>query len=290
MNNTPTEDTIRQYLLGRLDDQEELERTLSERLLFDDQLSEMVDSIEDEIIENYLDGSVNAADKEAVEAYFLRPAERRKKLQLARLLRRSLPARSEVVHVAPLEEQKSSPQPEDAPRGGLVAHWHSHFRTYAEVAVVTLMIASTFYIVSLRRGLKSQRDADRSVQAKLESELASEREHSAKVQRALQQFQKHLFFSATYRGDSPRIQVIPLAGRMHVEIELRTPYAPVYDARLENQDRKQIWSQAGIIPSSGDLQFEIPLEHITTGNYHLLLSSKGGQISKTYDFYATVEQ
>ena len=291
MNSTPTEDTIREYLLGRLDDQEELERTLSERLLFDDQLSEMVDSIEDEIIEDYLDGSLNLADKKDVETYFLRPTERRKKLQLARLLRQSFTARSKIVHVAPEEGEKSSPQSEAGSLRGLAALWHSHFRTYAEVALVTLIVASTFYIVSLRRGFQSQRDANRSVQAKLESTLAQEREHSAKMQKVLQRFQQHLFYLGTYRNSDVReIQIIPLAERLPVEIELQPPVAPVYDVRLESRGGKQIWSQTGIIPSAGVLQFEMPVEGITTGDYRLVLSSKAGQTSKTYYFHATVEQ
>jgi hypothetical protein len=87
MNNPfPTEDTIRQYLFGRLDDQQDLERKLSEQIFLDDELSEVVDSIEDEIIEDYLDDRVNIADRVAIENYFMRTAERKEKLEVARLL------------------------------------------------------------------------------------------------------------------------------------------------------------------------------------------------------------
>src|SRR2546423_822923 len=83
----PAESVIRQYLLGRLDDQDKLESSLSEQMLFDEELSETVDSIEDELIEDYLDGALNDADRKAAEEYFLRPPERKEKLRFARLLR-----------------------------------------------------------------------------------------------------------------------------------------------------------------------------------------------------------
>jgi len=85
-NAFPTEDTIRQYLFGRLDNQQDLERKLSEQIFLDDELSEVVDSIEDEIIEDYLDGRVNIGDRVVIENYFMRTAERKEKLEVARLL------------------------------------------------------------------------------------------------------------------------------------------------------------------------------------------------------------
>src|SRR5437763_12717614 len=88
-HNYPEENTLRQYLLGRLDDQEEVETNLSMQILVSDELSEIVDSIEDDIIEEYLNGTLNPADKRDVEEYFLRSPERKDKLQFASLLRSS---------------------------------------------------------------------------------------------------------------------------------------------------------------------------------------------------------
>lgn len=96
-SNFPSRDTIRQYLLGRLDSQSDLETRLSELMLFNDELWEIVDSIEDEIIEDYLDRAVSVSDQAAIEEYFLRPAERREKLQFARLLRSRFGTTSNTV-------------------------------------------------------------------------------------------------------------------------------------------------------------------------------------------------
>ena len=83
----PAENTIRDYLLGRLDDQADLEQSWSEWILVDDELSETVSVIEDEIIEDYLDGRLDAASKRDVEQHFLRPPARQEKLKIANRLR-----------------------------------------------------------------------------------------------------------------------------------------------------------------------------------------------------------
>src|SRR5436853_4471042 len=81
---------IRLYLLGLLDGQTDVEENLSNDIFFNDEMMDIVDSVEDEIIEGYLDGSLDSSDRQAVESYFLRPAERVEKLRFAKLLRRYL--------------------------------------------------------------------------------------------------------------------------------------------------------------------------------------------------------
>ena len=68
-NSLPDLHLIRQYLLGRLDAQDERESALSEQILFNDELAELVESAEDEIIEEYLDGSLAPVDRKDVEGY-----------------------------------------------------------------------------------------------------------------------------------------------------------------------------------------------------------------------------
>src|SRR5262245_56994617 len=92
----PNENVIRQYLLGKLNDQKELEEELSDQMFFDDDLSQMVDSIEDEILDDYLDGALSRADTQAVKEYFLCPPERKDKLQFARVMRRYFEANPPV--------------------------------------------------------------------------------------------------------------------------------------------------------------------------------------------------
>src|SRR5437899_4121420 len=110
----PEETNIREYLLGRLQqDTPELSERLEERLLADDDFSRTVDLVEDEIIEEYLEGTLDAADKQTVEQHFLRPPERQKKLRFARLLHHHLETMERGVR------QESAPPP---------VSWRSHFR------------------------------------------------------------------------------------------------------------------------------------------------------------------
>src|SRR6185369_10039721 len=85
-----TDANIREYLLGRLDSDVELVDSIDEQTLTDPEFSMSVDVIEDEIIEEYLEGSLNLEDKRAVERHFLRPPERQLKLKTARLFSRYL--------------------------------------------------------------------------------------------------------------------------------------------------------------------------------------------------------
>src|ERR1700756_3450496 len=96
-SNLPDRSLIREYLLGRLDNEKELEEQLSHDILFNDELSEMVESIEEEILEDFLDGTLDSADKDAVNTYFLQPPERKERLQFARLLRNHFEGQHELV-------------------------------------------------------------------------------------------------------------------------------------------------------------------------------------------------
>src|SRR5580704_15301836 len=93
MTVSPDRSTIRQYLLGRLNDREDLENNISEAILFDEDVCTLVESVEGEIVEDYLEGTLNPADRLAVDNYFLIPGERKERLRFERLLRNHFEAR-----------------------------------------------------------------------------------------------------------------------------------------------------------------------------------------------------
>src|ERR1700761_7357045 len=88
---------IREYLLGRVDDDQEMVDRFDEQLISNPEFSMSVDIVEDEIIEEYLEGSLSAEDRHAVERHFLRPPERQRKLRNARLLRHHLATTSTIT-------------------------------------------------------------------------------------------------------------------------------------------------------------------------------------------------
>jgi hypothetical protein len=81
-------DELRQYLLGRLSGsaRENLER----RVLNEAEVNDEVQAMEDELIDQYLRGRLNARERKQFESYFLIPEERQRKLRFGRTLRRYL--------------------------------------------------------------------------------------------------------------------------------------------------------------------------------------------------------
>ena len=279
----PTEDTIRQYLLGRLDDQGELENSLSQQMLFDKELSEFVDMIEDQIIENYVDKTLNAADKKAVEEYFLRPPQRQEKLRFAQLLKDHFEGEARLQAEKKPEVRRESPpvHPDHAMGNVLALHLHSHFRTYCEFALLVLLtLSSLFYLDRIRHQLQSQIAESRKIQGQLEGQLAQERELSANLVRQVEELQPSVALSwSTFRdyGNIPEVEIRPFTQRIKVSIPGVPPGS--YDVSLKPSAQEPIWSQIGVAPSSGILRVEIPAKGIVAGEYRLLIRSQSAHIT-----------
>ena len=286
----PDRRVIREYLLGRLDEQEELESNLSEEILFSDELSEVVESIEDQIIEEYLDGALDSADKNAVDEYFLRPLERKDKLRFARLLRHHFETRRNdlvkpqvgILPITRSDVDQGSP--------GVTAGWRHHFRTYGQIAVLILLcVVSLTYISGIRKR-----------QAQLEVELMKERELSASVARQASLLQPPII-ALTLVSDRSRgagaptyIEIKPSIQRIIVEIALPRGATGSHDVRLEANGKKAVlWSAtlSPLVSSSGDarLMFDVPTRGIESGVYSFVVSSSPqAQQHKSYDFEARV--
>jgi hypothetical protein len=269
----PDSSLIRQYLLGRLDENIELESDLSERILFSDDLSDIVDSIEEEIIEDYLDGVLNSVDKNAVDKYFLRPPERREKLRFAKLLRHEL----------------HNTNPDAFVRPPIV--WSSYFKTYGQVAALILLsVLGLLYVSGVRKR-----------QARLEGELSQERQRSASVERKEQLSSSLMALtlvsdrSRAAGAQIPHLEVTPSTERIIVDIALQGSPSGSYDVVLETKDGKgPIWS-ARLLPimsPSGDarLVFDIPLRGIESDIYSFVVSPTlaGPGRGKHYDWHIKV--
>ena len=80
------EESIRSYLLGGLDKSHG--EQLEERMLRDDAFVEQVLLAEDELVEDFARGALNATEKEQFKKHFLSTPKRRRKLMLVRALRK----------------------------------------------------------------------------------------------------------------------------------------------------------------------------------------------------------
>lgn len=285
-DDAPTEEIIRQYLLGRLDDQHDRERLLSEQTFLDDELSEKVDSIEEEIIEDYLDGAISVADRIAVEEYFLRPPERKQKLQFARTLRGHFATASAVA----TKNKAGVPSKPVGTAGASGFHVlprkdRSYYRIYFEIAAAVLIIVPLLiYATAVRHRLESQLDVARREQAQMQGELERERKHSTDMEARLQAVPpvNLAFPRGQFRGAPKTVEIKSWTQRIRVEIELPKKSSANYDVHLELKTGQIIWSQTGLAAASGELRFDIPATAVASGEYCIVVDS----ISDQYCFQA----
>ena len=268
---------VRQYLLGKLDEQTELENTLSEDILFNDEMMEVIDEIEEEIIEEYLDGSLVSADRNAVDKYFLQAPERKEKLRFARLLRT-------YCERKPDHSFRTNHQHLMMP----LATRASHFRSYTSIAALLLIgISSLVYVLELRRS-----------EVRLKHELAEERAHivsGAKQAELVEPTMIPLTLVADRsRGagvKNPQVEIRSSTQRIIVDIALQAGASGSYDVRLEPRGGRGAFWSARLLPlmsPTGDarLVFDLPTRGIESNVYSFVVSSAvpglGGP--KHYDF------
>jgi hypothetical protein len=270
---------IRLYLLGLLDGQTDVEENLSNDILFNEEMMDIVDSVEDEIIEGYLDGSLDSSDRHAVESYFLRPPERVEKLRFARLLRRYL-------------DRKPSPYPTTKYPGFVrpPVGWHSYFKTYGLIAVVFLVSVSSFIFIVGRS--RSHAPGVQNDQTQVRKQLGTPRQ-SAQLQDPMVPLTLVADRSRDAGPQIPRVEIKTSTQRLMVEIALEGVASGSYDVRLETKaGNGPLWS-ARLVPmisttGGARLVFEVPARTIESDVYSFAVSSAAAGTSgvRHYDFRA----
>lgn len=276
-----TDANIREYLLGRLDSDLELVESIDEKSLMDPEFSISVDVIEDEIIEEYLEGSLNSEDTRAVERHFLRPPERQHKLKTARLFSRCLEGESRNV---------ATEQP--APARSLFKVFRvgwalPSFRTCAEIA------ASAVFVISILTLLNQRRELDIAMK-QVGEQLSQERQRSAtsnqQLQNALQSLQPavamlNLFRPGLQRGELelPEVKVNSGTKLLHVEVALSSSARGSSRVELRHTG-KMVWSRDGVdaiaVRGGAILRLDIPADVLTQGTSELVVKPSGdGAIS-----------
>jgi hypothetical protein len=266
-DSSPGREILRQYLLGLVDDDSEAELKISEQILFDDDLSVVVDSVEEQIIEEYLEGTLPESERKAVEEYFLEVPERQQKLRFMRLLQTYVDGRDKVAEIGiatPAERQKE--------RKPSVFTWR--LLVYGQAAaLIALCIAGAIYVSRLH-----------SRQALLEANLTSERTRSEQLAQVVTDLQAPVV-SLTLAEERVRsgrgirhIDIKPATERISVEIALTShPKALSYNVQLDApQSAEPIWA-ASVLPlvsNAGDvrLKLELPARGLQAGVYALVVS------------------
>jgi len=265
---------MREYLLGKLDNQTELEDKVSDGIVNNQVMIDIVDSVEDEIIEEYLEGSLNSGDRAAVEKYFLEPPQRKEKLRFAQLLRYYFETQP-LHHTATNRESFVRPP----------TPWVSHLTRYGAFAALVLVVISTLVYVS---GVRTSH-------ARLENQLAQEREHSANLVKEAELLQPSIVAltlvadrSRSAETPIPQVDIKSSTQRIIVEIALHGVASGPYEVRLETKRAEgPLWSARllPIISSNGDarLVFDLPARGIESGVYSFVVSSPTASVGH-YDF------
>lgn len=272
----PNETVLRRYLLGTLpeDQWDEIEQ----QLLREDDFASNIEVIEDEIIDDYLQGTLSKQERQAVETHFLCPPERQRKLWFARLLRSHLQHQEQPV-IKPI------PTP-----------WFQRpaFSWAMSLATVTLLAATVglgVYTANLSRLLQRQKDDNQMAQADLEQE----RKRVEKVEAQL------LLLQQQAGGDHPATPDQPVAFNLmesergpglpelnqNVEIHIALVHGVLssYQATLQSDaDNRKIWSQTGLKPTGNQLIFTVPRTILTPGKYSLIVLGQGDTHQSTYPF------
>lgn len=306
MNIKPADDIqLRQYLLGVLPEMECDE--IEQKLLTDDDFVRTVELVEDEIVDDYLDGALSKQDKRLAETHFFQAPEHRSKLHFARLLRSHLSTKQ------PTQPVRSRTVPIPGP-----------FVWAASTAIVCLLMLSTgemLYIAKLRRDLESEiarnRNTEGNILAKLDQQLSrsnqlQEEVRLLKIANNAEQSVSHassvlLTLLPLSRGDEHLQQVtcgvktksvevhIPLLDAIqNGDVNNRMTSTVDYQIALLDTNDKEIWTVNQLRPNGSSrvfqLVFTIPCHLLPAGDYSVAVKKRGEDKPRLYPFHAFHEQ
>lgn len=285
----PEEDAIRQYLLGTLD--EARLDAMEEKLLDNEELSEIACVIEDEIIEQYLDDELDEREKQAVETHFLRPQEHQRKMRFSATLKGRLQkdrlqqgSTSAPTKLDPIQLLPVPPRP---------SIWN-----YGGLAAAVVLGSVSMYLGVAQKDLKKTVAETRNSQATLRAELTQERERSAGLEEKLRSFETSSggtldLQPGVIRGTGvvPKITLRPAL--QSVRIELVLPFAssaPVRVRLLHNGT--EVWSETGLKPvPTGSLSTLALDVRVASGAYDLVVNPEANPGHQdVYPFDAKIAQ
>lgn len=285
--NAPNDVTIRAYLLGQIES-DVLEEDIEELMLSNEEFSERLDVIEDEIIEEFVEGTLSAADKKAVESHFLRPPERQRKLEQARLFNRyfSAAARNSLSGVQKPTREWHVPL-------SIVSHSQIQSKMYVGMAALVLLTLLSGYLFWSRRQLEAE-------VLRLNQNLEEENERSSTLHQQVraepmvvppgQRLVAAPVFAPTptvllslvqpgIRSEAtlPVLRIASTTTNIHVEIAVLSAGGREYNIRLETS-QKIAWQREKIQSfSSGDgaiLIFDVPAQVFAAGESRFIISQK----------------
>jgi hypothetical protein len=261
MNPLAIEDAeIRRYLLGQLDPDSSQVEQIDELILTDTEFQQRVDLMEDEIVEQYLEGDLNTIDRAAVERHFLRPPQRS-----ARLIQRHLSAATLV----------STPDRVTPPPRAPILRMRQ-LRIWSAIAAAVLLAACLLSLSRQHRRVNSLEHANLQLEDQ-NRELFARNE----LPPTAPAVHLNLLEPGLRRGANrfPNLDLPAGADEVQVEIALLTSSPGPYRITLLHNDAAA-WTgpllRALPVAGGGILRFDIPAIAIPDGTCAVVLKSVSG--------------
>lgn len=277
MDISPADEALlRKYLLGTLSEPKSDEIDLE--LFTNDDFAKTAEVIEDEIVDDYLDGTLSRQDRLAAEHHFFQAPEHRSKLWFARLLRSHL-------------QHQEQPVIKPVPIPWFQRPAFSWAMSLATVSLLAAVVGLGVYTANLSRLLQHEKDDRQMAQA----DLDRERNRLGKVEAQLLLLQQQAGGNHPTTPDQPmafnlmeseRGPGVPeLNQNVEIHIALVHRVLSSYQATLQSDaDNKKIWSQTGLKPTGRQLIFTVPRTILTPGKYSLVVLGQGDTHQSTYPF------
>ena len=299
-NTVNEEKLLRRYLLGELNEQEQL--AVEERVFADEDSYQQLVILEDELRYDYAQGVLAPMQCERFEQRFLQEPGAKKRVKLAEAVLNQAFKRA---------EQEPATEPVLAKQGW----WHTigdlfSYRSIAFASTTATAILGGFLafemnhmkvqlgdVDSERRAALASSQQHNEVQIKLTLELDQERAKRAGLEKELatrkpaSQFLAFLLAPGLSRDIEGSKKLLLSAGvdSVRFELELKRGGYARYRIELLTQDGEQVWSQSS--QSAGTrLQLGVPVNILHTGDYMVEVKgvTSAGEIEPAGDYYFTL--
>jgi hypothetical protein len=326
MNGQPDNDArLFRYLLGDLPEEEQVE--IEDRAFEDQQYSRSIVAAEADLIDAYIHGQLNEADRGRFAQRFLQSAERRRKVEFARALAQLAPEFKTVT----VQRTSTAPEGKFSLGSSLAAFMRglAPITRFAFAAGVVLMVAGAFWLAfesvklrsQLRAALETRRSSEDALQLQIDdartradelaAQLHREQEMRQTNERLLEEIeQPHegaekappaiismVLPSGVPRGSNARRKVVLQQEtrllRMQLDIEPADEYGS-FRAELRDEAGAEVWSVDHLTSRAAKgakvVVLNLPAKLLKSGEYELKLAgnSTGGEASTLGYYYFVV--
>jgi hypothetical protein len=293
--------TLRQYVLGELREPPRLE--IEERLITDPDVFEALGVAEEELAEEYLEGTLSAADRLRFERHYLVNRDRHRHVDFVRRLKSYATA---AARRGPAEVAS------DWQRIGDLIRFHPRW-AIAAAAVLVLLMGGNLWFVGWNYRLQGQLDQVRAQQGRDEQSRRQQQGQLAELTARADTLQKRLetqqaapgqlatFWLTAGRLRGPGSSLVPIsipAGAAHIRLQLQLPGddASPYRAVLVGSAGDDLWSQSKLkAEATGGpaiVTVFLPTQVLAPGDYQLKLSGTAAhgalEVIATYSFRVNV--